>query len=348
METPRPAIRTMEEFSEYAGFSRPTVSHYFNNPNSVRPQTRALIEKALSESGFRPNVFAVNLNRNRSNILGVIVPSSIDVFYMALTRRIEALAEAAGYQTFVLSSEGKAELEERAIATFKGLKVAGVVIAPLGVSSHHGKLAKLGEKIPIVYVDSELDSTSTFVGTDNRQSFRLIVDYLLRSGDVPCFFGMPEVNANASDRSEAYRLAMEAQGLTPVFVDTQKSDSWEFEGFGFSETVRILEAGAFPTRTILCANDRVAFGVLGASYQAGVKVGFGDDCAFRVAGHDDQPLARYMCPPLTTVAQNYDEIGRIAVELLLDRIAYAAEKRPEPPEFKRVLLTGEIRLRQSA
>lgn len=80
-------IRTMEEFSDYVGLSRPTVSRYFNDPNSVRRQTRETIEKAIKESGFRPNLFAVNLNRRRTNILGIIIPNSTDVFYMALTRR---------------------------------------------------------------------------------------------------------------------------------------------------------------------------------------------------------------------------------------------------------------------
>lgn len=341
-------IRTMEEFSDYVGLSRPTVSRYFNDPNSVRLQTRTIIEKALKESNFRPNLFAVNLNRRRSNILGIIVPNSIDVFYMALTRRIEALAEEAGYLAFVLSSDGKPKLEERAIETFKAMNVAGAVIAPLGVQSHHEKLARLGDSIPLIYVDSQLDSTSAFVGTNNRQSVRLIVDYLSRSGDAPCFFGMPAVNHNAADRREAYRLAMEELKLESRYVETSSSTSWDFEQFGFSETMRILENGGFPTRTVLCANDRIAFGLLAAAYQSGLKVGRGEDCDLRVAGHDDHPLSRYTCPPLTTVAQNCNEIGRIAIKLLFDKIQAQAEKDEIARINDRVLLNAEIMLRTSA
>jgi len=347
-------IRTMEEFSDYVGLSRPTVSRYFNDPNSVRKQTRELIEKALKESGFRPNLFAVNLNRRRSNILGIIVPNSTDVFYMSLTRRIETLAEAAGYLAFVLSSDGKPKLEERAIETFKALNVAGAVIAPLGVQSHLGKLARLGASIPLIYVDSQLDESSAFVGTNNRQSFRLIVDYLSRLGDVPCYFTMPSVNHNAIDRREAYRIAMEELGLRPIFVETEASASWDFETFGFTEAMRILQNGGFPTKTVLCANDRIAFGVLAAAYQSGLKVGHGDDCDLRVAGHDDQPLSRYTCPPLTTVAQNVEEIGRIAVELLLNKINAQAEDGAQAGDGgnarigERVLLNAEIMLRRSA
>ena len=73
-------IKTMEDFSEFVGLSRPTVSKYFNDPASVRTKTRNLIEAALKESGFRPNIFAVNLNRRRSNIIGIIIPNSTDPF----------------------------------------------------------------------------------------------------------------------------------------------------------------------------------------------------------------------------------------------------------------------------
>ena len=124
----------MEEFSEFVGLSRPTVSKYFNDPASVRKKTRDAIEDALKKSGFRPNIFAVNLNRRRSNIIGIIIPSSTDPFYMALTSRIELIASEAGFLAFVLSSDGKPEIEDRAIRTFKSMNVAGGIIAPLPIA----------------------------------------------------------------------------------------------------------------------------------------------------------------------------------------------------------------------
>ncbi|CAN7199680.1 LacI family transcriptional regulator [Phyllobacterium sp. LjRoot231] len=341
-------IKTMEDFSAFVGLSRPTVSKYFNDPNSVRKKTREIIEAAIKQSGFRPNIFAVNLNRRRTNILGIIVPNSTDPFYMALTRRIEGIAEQTGYLAFVLSSDGKPELEERAIETFKSMNVAGAIIGPLGVKSHHDKLAKLGESIPLIYVDSPLDATSPFVGTDNRQSFKLIVDYLTRSGDQPCYFGMSPVNSNAYERRDAYSEAMKNLNLEPRFVKIDPSLTWEFEKFAFDATVRILREGGFPTKTVLCATDRIAFGVVAAAYQAGLKVGRGEDCDLRVAGHDDQPLSRYMCPPLTTVAQNYNEIGRLAIKLLFDKLGENDESKIEIPADQRILLNAEIMLRMSA
>ncbi|BCG95493.1 LacI family transcriptional regulator [Mesorhizobium sp. 131-2-1] len=339
-------IRTMEDFSDFVGLSRTTVSKYFNDPNSVRKNTRSAIEAALKKSDFRPSMFAVNLNRRRSNILGVIIPNSTDPFYMALTRRIESIANEAGFLAFVLSSDGRAEMEDQAIQTFRSMNIAGAIIAPLGVRSHHRILAELGASIPLIYVDSPLDETSSFVGTDNRQSFRLMVDYLCRSGEPPCYFAMPLVNNNASARQEAYVEAMRQFKMTPRIVPVEDARSWDFEKFGYDEATRILKGGGFPTKTVLCANDRVAFGVLGAAYQLGLKVGHGADCDLRVAGHDDHPLSRYACPPITTVAQNYNEIGRLAIELLLERLdeKSSAAKRGDA----RILLNAELMLRSSA
>jgi DNA-binding LacI/PurR family transcriptional regulator len=110
-------IGTMEEFALAVGLSRPTVSKYFHDPASVRGKNRTKIEAVLKQSGFRPNIFAVNLNRRRSKIIGLIVPDPTDPFYMTLARRIETEATAAGYLALVLSSNGKPEIEARAIET---------------------------------------------------------------------------------------------------------------------------------------------------------------------------------------------------------------------------------------
>ena len=100
-----------------------------------------------------------------------------------------------------------------------------------------------------------------------------------------------------------------------------------------------------PTRTILCPNDRMAFGVLSAMYQAGLKVGFGPDCDYRVAGHDNQRFSAYTCPPLTTVSQDCDEMGRVALQ-------HAARQdrqwRAGRPRTGQVLLDGALVLRKSA
>ncbi len=341
-------IRTMEEFAVSVGLSRPTVSKFFHDPASVRATTRAKIEDALKKTGFRPNIFAVNLNRRRTKIIGLIIPDPMDPFYMALATRIEAEAAEAGYLALVLSSNGQAEVEARAIETVTALNAAGAIVAPLALGSPPAKLRTLGKTMPLVYVDAPPDDDGPFVGTDNNQSVSLMTEYLCRSGDLPTFFDTPVTNNNAVDRRRTYIAAMERLNHEPRFADLPPSTSMNFEEVSFRQASRILREGGFATRTIFCSNDRVAFGVLGAMYQAGLKVGFAPDCDYRVAGHDNQRMSAYSCPPLTTVAQDCDAMGRIALQLLFAHIGDGLASGGTWHTGDRVLLNAELVLRQSA
>ena len=338
----------MEEFALAVGLSRPTVSKYFHDSASVRVKTRTKIEAALKQTGFRPNIFAVNLNRRRSKIIGLIVPDPTDPFYMTLARHIETEATEAGYLALVLSSNGSPEIEARAIETIKSLNVAGAIISPLGEKSQRTKLKSLGREIPLVYIDAPLDDEGPFVGTNNQQSVALITEYLCRSGDLPTYFDTPIVNSNAHDRRRAYISTMERLNFEPRFANIPIYDKWNFEQVSFDEAAKLLREGSFPTRTLLCSNDRVAFGVLAAMYQAGLKVGYEPECDYRVAGHDNQRLSAFTCPPLTTVSQNIDEMGRMALELLFSRIDHDQTESGGNPSGERILLNAELVLRKSA
>ena len=285
-------IGTMEEFARVVGLSRPTVSKFFHDPSSVRPKTRARIEVALKQSGFRPNIFAVNLNRRRTKIIGLIVPDPTDPFYMTLAQRIETGATDAGYLALVLSSNGRPEVEARAIETISALNVAGAIIAPLGETSQHARLKSLAKETPLIFVDAQLDDDGPFVGTNNHQTIPLITEYLCRSGDC-----RPSRHA-----AHQQQLARPAQRLcrddgaarARAALCRHAAGRLGFREGPFDETARMLRDGGFPTRTVLCPNDRMAFGVLAAMYQAGLKVGFGPDCDYRVAGHDNQRFSVHL------------------------------------------------------
>ena len=137
------------------------------------------------------------------------------------------------------------------------------------------------------------DEDGAFVGTDNRLSMGLMVDYLLRSGTSPSYIGMPAVNQNASERREGYETAMLERGAQSVFFDIPDL-GWDFERLAFDEATGLFKAGAPVGGTILCANDRVAFGVMAAACQIGRSVG--RLAELRIAGHDDHPLVNTHAP----------------------------------------------------
>jgi LacI family transcriptional regulator, repressor for deo operon, udp, cdd, tsx, nupC, and nupG len=335
-------IRTMEDFSAASGISRPTVSKYFQDPASVRAATRERIEDALKRLKYRPNLFAVNFNRKHPKTFGMIVPSLTDPFYAELVERVELRALRLGYWTIVLNSHGERSMETRALQTLMSLRVAGAIVAPLGIRSERAALHDLGRSLPLVLLDSRLNAGASFVGTDNYQSISLMVDYLHRTGEPPCYFDMPHVNRNAVDRRRAYVTAMETRGSTPKIVPAP-TQSWAFEAVGFEQANLALEAGTLPSRTILCATDRTAFGVMAAATQRGLRVSR-DAADIRIAGHDDHPLSRFSSPSLTTIAQDFERMAALAVEMLASRLTEAKQEHSEQIH----LLEAKLIMRNSA
>ncbi len=309
--------KTMEDFARSCGVSRPTLSKYFDDPTSVKPATRKRIEEALRSSDYQPNLFARNLNRKRTRSIGIVVPTVADPFYSEMVSRIELRLRDEGYWPIVISSHGSTELEVEATRTILSLKVSGALIAPLGLRSDHRTLEKLTQTMPIVYFDTYIEGGAPFVGNNNSQSVSTIVDYLCRSGDAPVYFDIPHVNHNSPERLSSYVAAMQRLGQEPVVIGDISDYTWDFERIGYEQMEQMLGASGLPGKTLLCANDRLAFGVMAAAFAQGKKVGRKADCDLRVAAHDDHPLSRYTCPALTTIAQDFAAMAGRSVETLL-------------------------------
>ena len=255
-------------------------------------------------------MFAMNLNRRNPRNIGIIVPYLVDPFFAEVVRQIELRCMQAGYWAIVLSSHGQSSLEANALDTLRSLKISGAILAPLGEASDAHRIEQLSGEVPVVFLDSRTSDRIPFAGTDNAQSISLMVDYLCRSGEPPCFLEMPRVNQNAAERKEAYLATMKRLGFEPAVIAVERDAGWNFEEIGLQRgRARFWAGSGFPTRTVLCANDRLAIGVLAAAYSNGVRVGIEPGCDLRVAGHDDHPLSRFTCPALTTVAQDYQGLA---------------------------------------
>jgi len=174
-----------------------------------------------------------------------------------------------------------------------------------------------------------------------------MVEYLCRTGEAPCYLDMPRVNRNAVERREAFERAMTKLMLEPIVLEAGSS-GWNFEAIGFEATNRLLDGRGIPSRTVLCANDRLALGVMAAAYQRKLKVGRDRDCDLRVAGHDDHPLSRYACPALTTVAQNYSQIAKTCVDVLLEMIDSPESEQTAHDKGRQNLFEARLIMRESA
>jgi DNA-binding LacI/PurR family transcriptional regulator len=341
-------VRTMEEFAEVSGISRPTVSKYFHDPGSVRKSTRDRIESALEEYEYRPNLFAINQNRKLTKTIGILVPYLADPFFAEVVRNIERRCIDAGFWPIVFSAHGAVELENNALDTLQSLRLAGALIAPLGRASDFEVVKRFAEEVPTVVFDSNVKAGEAFVGSNNFQSVPMIVDYLCRTGEPPCFFEMQNpANPNAYKRHEAYVTAMERLGHDPRVIQVEGT-GWDFERIGRDAGIRLIAERALPSDTILCSNDRLAIGLMAAAYEKGLRVGHGPGCAIRVAGHDDHPFARFTCPPLTTVSQDYTAIAEKSVEILFGLIESGTQPGSAGDAREEILFDAKLVLRSSA
>lgn len=338
-------IRNMEEFAAVSGISRPTLSKYFNDPESVRQSTREKVERALTQYDYRPNVYAVNQNRRTTRNIGVVLPNLADPFFSEIGREVELACIAAGYNPILLSSHGNPEQERRNLEALRSLKPAGVLLAPFGRVSDRKDIESFCKDVPVVLFDANVEGLcEAFVGTDNFQSVDLIVEYLCRSGMPPCFFEVKSpLNPNANKRRQAYLTSMAQHGVEAHIYQAEGED-WGFEEIGRTEGGRLLRGNLFKTDTILCSNDRLAIGMMSAAYHLGIRVGHGEGAMMRIAGHDDHPFSRFTCPSLTTIAQDYAAIANRAATTLFNIL----DTGQRPSVREETLFDGSLVMRNSA
>ena len=324
-------IRNMDEFAALCGISRPTISKYFNNPNSVRASTRDRIEAALREYDYRPNIYAMNQNRRLTKNIGIVVPYLADPFFAEIARVIERRCIDAGFTPTLFSSHGEQSQENAILDTLRSLRPAGVLLAPLGRASSKKHVDEFCRDVPTILFDSNIEGVgAAFVGSDNFSFVSQTVEYLSRTGSAPCFFEMRNpANPNANKRRDAYLEMMRRLDLEPHLVQID-GNGWGFEEIGRAGALKVLQQDLLPTDTVLCSNDRLAIGFLSACHELGIRVGREEGCTIRVASHDDHPYSRFTCPSLTTAAHDYEAVSDHAVETLFRLID--AGGRPDKRE----------------
>lgn len=301
----------MTDVAQMAGVSHQTVSRVLNDHPSVRPATRQRVLDAIEQLGYRPNLAARALVTGRTRTLGLVTLDTTLFGPVATLYGIERAAREAGYYVSVVSlrSIEAAPLAE-ALARLSGQGVAGVVvIAPLASAGE--ALAELRSTLPAVVVEGDPGDGFAVVNVDQRAGARLATEHLLGLGRrCVAHVAGPEEWSEAREREAGWRAALVAAGapLTPAFAGDWTARS------GYRAGVRLAEDPEIDA--VFVANDHMALGVLRALAERGRSV----PAEVSVVGFDDIAEAEYFTPPLTTIHQDFDEVGRRSLELLLEQI----------------------------
>ena len=298
----------MADVASLAGVSHQTVSRVLNAHPNVTPATRQRVERAIRELGYRRNTAARALVTRRSGSLGVVSSGTSDYGPANTLIGIERAARTAGYSvTFVSLEQVDRSTMQSALDQLASAGVDGIVVlSPTGaaVSAVRGMSAD----VPVVVVEDRSPDGMTSVGIDQVHGSRLVTTHLLDLGHrtVHHLRG-PDDWLDAEARVVGWQRELRARGAAapPCLVGDWSSAS------GY-EAGRRLAADPEVT-AVFAANDQMALGVLLALAEAGRAVP-GD---VSVVGFDDIPEAAYLIPPLTTVRQDFEALGRRCLRQLI-------------------------------
>ena len=326
-----PRALGLSDVAARAGVSHQTVSRVVNGHPNVAPSTRERVQQAIAELGYRPNAAARALVTGSTRTLG-LVTSHINQYGPAQTLLgLEKAARAAGYSLSVAVLDEDSELAMReAVDRFVSQSVDAVIAL-----STYGQaveaLRRFESPVPLIAVQVGRDDSRPTVGVDQEFGGALATRHLLELGHATVHHVTgPTDSMEARGRLAGWRAELLAVGAPVPSVIC--GDWWPQSGHDAGrELVARMRSGDGPQVTaVFVANDQMALGLINALHEAGLSVP-GD---VSVVGFDDVPEAGFFTPPLTTVRQDFAELGRRGVQLVLARLrGQAAEADPVLPQL---------------
>jgi DNA-binding LacI/PurR family transcriptional regulator len=322
----------MADVARVAGVSHQTVSRVINGADHVRPETRERVLRAMRELDYRPNSVARALVTGRSRTLGVV---SFDTTLYGPASTLFEIERAAHAQGYVISIISVTALDRAsvldAVERLRDQGVDGIlIITPQEAAAQ--AVMHISPDVPVVAVEAGPDDAVPVVAVDQAAGARAATRHLLELGHRTVWHvAGPADWLEARQRIAGWTAALEEAGAD---VPPLLSGDWSaLSGYELGKrlaTVRDITA-------IFAANDQMALGILRALDEAGRRVP--DDVS--IVGFDDIPEARFFSPPLTTVRQDFNEIGRQSFMLLLAELS--APRRSSA----RVIVQPELRIRES-
>jgi len=335
-------VATLKDIAKKAGVSVTTASRVLNNKPSQIPiseETKKKVLKVAKEFKYYPNIYARSLRTRRTGIIGVIVSDITDPYFSGIIDGVEKVLNESDYYFLLSSTQNSPQKEELYLTKLRKSRVDGLLI--LGGTQRFTdkevrELVKSG--IPIVVVGRKAPHPSIrSVTVDNFTGGFIATEHLIKLGHQDIVhITTTEPRVDGQERVKGYKSCMEKYGL--------KDKCWIEKGditaeSGYRVMTNILKKSKKPT-AVFAFNDMSALGIMRAIREQGLKIP--EDIA--IVGFDDIPIAAYFNPPLTTVRQPQEEMGRKGAELLIKTIK-KDEKRSKEAD---IVLKPKLIIRKSS
>lgn len=320
---------TLEDVATAVGVSKATVSKALNGRNDISPSTRERVLAAVTALEYRPTTLPTPLAARRA--LAVVFDLPASPYILGVLQG--ALAEATNSHVDLLTrlAPERTSRTHRAVARdwIADQRRSGVVgIIGLTLSEPDGLIDAASDvSLPFIVVDpvDTRHRRMVSVGSSNWAGARTATEHLIGLGHRRiAWIGGPEASDAARDRRLGYQAALDSAGMA---IDPAIIRSGPFAVATGVEDGRELLTSTHPPTAIMAANDEIAVGVLTAAHELGIQVPEG----LSVTGFDDTPQAAWTTPPLTTVHQNLEGMGAMAVQTIL---VMAEGRRPSSPHVE--------------
>ena len=313
---------TFSDIAKYTGFSKTTISRYFNNPDSLTLENQQIIADALEKLNYKENKVARILANGKTEFIGIIIPNLYMHYYSEVLNQILKTYETFGYKFLVFTGDDQETNERKYIQELLSYKIEGMIILSHTIPSR--ELASYN--IPIVTIERE-DQYVSSVNTDNYMGGVQATSLLAKTGaDV-----LIHINAEFSSQIPSY-------GRIKGFTDICKEYQIPHEliltdtGHSYEETSQILKKliddidirYTGKTKGIFLPNDTFANIVLHHVIRRYGKLP--DD--YKLIGFDDSPVSREAIVPISTVGQQIDKIAAAAMEILNVQIKESHKRKP--------------------
>jgi LacI family transcriptional regulator len=309
--------RTIEDIARLAGVSKATVSRVINRKPDVDPATRQRILDIMEEVSFIPSITASGLAGGRRRLIGILVPSFTTPFVPSIVHGITEVIGNTLYELALYNWQDKTREHQRSDVIDYILStnfIAGLLAIIPGKSSQFAwRLHEQG--LPVVLIDDETaPPQAPWVGINNQQGAYEAVRYLLQLGHTRiAHIHGPRQAYSSQERQQGYERALREAGI-PIDPTLVIEGDYSFES-GQAAGSKLIELSERPD-AIFASGDLMAYGVIEAAEIHNLKI----PRDLSLVGFDDLPSSRYIRPPLTTVRQPFEEMGKSGAKMLLSII----------------------------
>lgn len=327
---------TIKDIARELGISPSTVSRALKDHPDISVETKRLVNDLAKKYNYKPNIIALSLRSQRSNVIGVIIPEIVHYFFSSVISGIEEVANAHGYSVMISQSGEDFNRETIACDLFLNSIIDGLIISVSKETNDYTHLKRFeDEGIPVVFFDRIIEEihSDRIVIDDFDGAYQATEHLIIQGRRKIVHFSGPQNRLIGQNRLNGYLKAMRDNGVVInenliIHCDTFQS--------AIIETQKLIDSGV-KFDSIFTVNDFTAAGAIKILTRNGVKI----PQEVSVVGFGDDQTSMMVEPTLTTVSQPGYEMGKKAMEQLIRRITQTKQDPPVTEILKTQLIVRE-------